>query len=112
MKVAEIISKKGVKPDEVLSFSFEYYDATKKTKDRFKIPWHDEKNFIPYKSVKDIAKRMKENGEKILIYDERATFNVLGLNDFWPPDERELKKYFIHVATVSNNIKIYQLKNF
>ena len=111
LKVAEVISKCNIKdPREVLSFSFEYYATKKKTKDRFSIPWHDEKDFIPYSSIKDIAERMKRKNQKILVYDEKAPFNVSGVKNFWPFKEKVMEKYFTPIATISGKIKIYRLK--
>jgi hypothetical protein len=108
--VSRTLAQQGIRSvSEVLSFSFDYYDMTKPTKDRFALPWYATE-FRPYESVDDIARRMQRAGEQFLVFDDRAPRNVRGLKSIWPFDESDLRRCFEDVATVSGSVHVYRLR--
>ncbi len=110
INVSEVLASQGIgRPSEVLAFSFDYYDMTKPTKDRFAIPWYST-DFKPYGSVNDLALRMKDAGQRFLVFDSKAPQNVRGLSEIWPFDENDLGPSFDHLAVFSDSVHIYRLR--
>ncbi len=110
IEVSKVLHKNGMKKaDEVLSFSFEYYDLKRKTKDRFKIPWYYQ-GFKGFKSLKDIYDFMRKDGEKFFLFDRNAPYTVKGVRGFWPFKKKELKRYFTFIATIEGFAFIYKIK--
>mgnify|MGYP000937369324 FL=1 len=97
------------KPEEVLAFSFDYYDLGSPTKDRYSIDWYDT-SFVPYASVGDIAERMRAANQRFLVFDRHAPRNVRGLDDLWPFDPNMTTNYFETVEIPTDAVTIYQLK--
>lgn len=109
--VSQALAAEGSgRASEVLSLSFDYYDATKPTKDRFCIPWYGA-NFEPYDSVGDIAQRMQTAGQRYFVYDERAPRSVRELRKIWPFEEEDLNTYFHPIAVFDDTVRVYRLRN-
>ncbi|MFO7653756.1 MAG: glycosyltransferase family 39 protein [Candidatus Krumholzibacteriia bacterium] len=96
-------------PHEVLAWSFDYYDMTRPTKDRYAIDWYADE-FPPYGTVADIAGRMRARGQRYLVYDEGASKRVRGLAEIWPLDGEELLAHFEPVTTSAEDVWILRLR--
>lgn len=123
IEVSKALARLGMRnSNEALTFWFDYYDMRKPTKDRLSISWYSPLS-RPYKSIEDIAQRMRKAGQKFLVFDHRAPDTVPGLSRAswpfdkkllssrcWPFDEAELNKFFDLVASFPPSVKIYRLK--
>ena len=111
LELSTFINTIGVqKASEVLSFSFDYYDLSKRTKDRYDTPWGSA-GFHPYTSVQDIAARMRAAGQKILVFDSNSVNIVKGFSDIWPAGKSGFDQYFELVHVFNSHVYVYWLRN-
>jgi 4-amino-4-deoxy-L-arabinose transferase-like glycosyltransferase len=111
IEVSKVLGAQGVeRSSSVLSLSFDYYDMTKRTKDRYALSWYAT-GFEPYQSVQDVAERMRKAGQRYLVFDKRAPHNVRGLNSIWPFDPTQMAEYFDHISTLSGSVHVYRVRD-
>jgi 4-amino-4-deoxy-L-arabinose transferase-like glycosyltransferase len=89
VEVSQELHSAGMRDSlEVLTFAPELYDIASPSKDEFMTPWF-RYDFPHYASIRDIAERMKHDGQRFLVYAVDAPQRVPGLDRLWPlrPDE-------------------------
>jgi hypothetical protein len=117
IEVSALLNRSGMKSShEVLSFSLSYYNLESRKKENFATntppaPFIRD-DFVPYKSVDDIADRMKSEGQQYLVFDSYGVKLVKGLNKIWPFDEAAMDKRFVRLGSFKTGTEVWRLRTF
>lgn len=98
-----------VNSEEVLSFSFGYYDVNAPKKNRFSTPWY-RPDFQGFNAVNDIVSFMRKEGKIFLLVDSRVINNVKGLDRIWVPDNADINRSFDQVPVAADGAFLYRIK--
>jgi hypothetical protein len=117
MQVSDLLNRSGAKSSrEILCFTPRYYNLASPTKDNYGTngPPNDflTAQFAPYKSVDDIAGRMKSAGQRYLVFDSEAPWWVGSLTNIWPFDETAMQKQFVCLGSFKGGANVWRLKSF